>query len=134
MRRLLEMVHQQWLYRNAMVHMSLQDGLPRDKHEHILTRIEGCLGIDPGDLLEEDRVILQVDFKRLARSSATEKLEWITGMDSAMGAAEHIASGSRHALRMRYCRGSRPWMCLEYEAVQVDQEGSLRWRWRRKWV
>ncbi len=134
MRRLLEMVHQQWLYRNAMVHMSLQDGLPRDKHEHILTRIEGCLGIDPGDLLEEDRVILQVDFKRLARSSATEKLEWITGMDSAMGAAEHIARGSCHALRTRYCRGSRPRMRLEYEAVQVDQEGSLCWRWQRKRV
>jgi hypothetical protein len=102
------MVHQQWLYRNATVHMSLQDGLPRDKHEQILTRIEGCLGIDPGDLLEEDWVLLQVDFERLARSSATEKLEWIAGMDSAMGAAEHITSGSRHALRTRYCCGSRP--------------------------
>ena len=134
MHRLLEMVHQQWLYRNATVHMSLQDGLPRDKHEQILTRIEGCLGIDPGDLLEEDWVLLQVDFERLARSSATEKLEWIAGMDSAMGAAEHIASGSRHALRTGYCHGSWPWMRLEYEAVQVDQEGSLRWRRRHKRV
>jgi hypothetical protein len=75
MRRLLKMVHQQWPYRNATVHMSLQDGLPRDKHEQILTRIEGCMGIDPGDLLEEDRVLLQVDFERLTTSSATEKLE-----------------------------------------------------------
>ena len=63
MPQLLKMIHQQWLYRNAMVHMSLQDGLPRDKHEQILTRIEWCLGIDPGDLLEEDRVLLQVDFE-----------------------------------------------------------------------
>ena len=55
-------------------------------------------------------------------------------MDSAKWAAEHIASGSRHALRTGYCRGSWPRMRLEYEAVQVDQEGSLRWRWRRKWV
>ena len=61
MRRLLEMVHQQWLYHNATVHMSLHDGLPRDKHEQILMRIKGCLGIDPGDLLEEDRVLLQVE-------------------------------------------------------------------------
>ena len=75
MHQLLEMVHQQWLYRNATVNLSLQDGLPRDKHEQILTRIEGCLGIDPGDLLEEDWVLLQVDFERLSRSSATEKLE-----------------------------------------------------------
>ena len=132
--RLLEIVHQQWLYRNATVHMSLQDGLPRDKHEQILTRIEGCLGIDPGDLLEEDRVLLQVDFERLATSSATEKLEWITEMDSAMGAAEHIAGGSCHALHTRYCRGSRPRMRLEYEVVQVNQEGSLCWCRQRKRV
>jgi hypothetical protein len=114
--------------------MSLQDGLPSDKHEQILTRIEGCLGIVPGDLLEEDWVLLQVDFERLARSSATEKLEWIAGMDSAMGVAEHIASGSCHALRTRNCRGSWLWMLLEYEAVQVNQEGSLRWRWQCKRV
>ena len=126
MRRLLEMVHQQWLYRNAMVHMSLQDGLPRDKHEQILTCIKDCLGIDPGDLLEEDRVLPQVDFKRLATSFAAEKLKWIAGMDSAMGAVEHIAGGCCHALHMRYCRGSQPRMRLEYEAVQVNQEGSLR--------
>ncbi len=63
MRRLLTMVHQQWLYRNAMVHMSLQDGLPRDKHEQILRRIKHCLGTDLGDLLEEDRVLFQVDFE-----------------------------------------------------------------------
>ena len=132
MRQLLKMVHQQWLYRNAMVHMSLQDGLPRDKHEQILMRIKGCLGIDPGDLLEEDRVLLQVDFERLATSSAAEKLEWIVGMDAAMGAAEHIAGGSCHALHTGYCRGSRPRMRLEYEAVQVDQEGSLHWRRQRK--
>jgi hypothetical protein len=55
-------------------------------------------------------------------------------MDSAVGAAEHIASGSCHALRTRYCCGSRPRMRLEYEAVQVDQEGSLRWRQQRKRV
>ena len=79
-------------------------------------------------------MLLQVDFERLARSSATEKLEWIAGMDSVMGAAEHIARGSRHALHTRYCRGSRLQMHLEYEAVQVDQEGSLRWCWRRKRV
>jgi hypothetical protein len=134
MRRLLETVHQQWLYRNATVHMALQDGLTRDKHDQILVRIEGCLGIDPGDLLEEDRVLLQVDFERLATGSATEKLEWIAGMDSTMGAAEHIAGGSCQALRTRYCHGSRPQMRLEYEAVQVDQEGSLRWRRQHKQV
>ena len=63
-----------------------------------------------------------------------EKLEWIAGMDSAMGVAEHVAGGSRHALHTRYCHGSQPRMRLEYEAVQVNQEGSLPWYRQHKWT
>ena len=70
-------------------------------------------------------------YLNLAKLEA-EKLEWIARMDSAMGAAEHIAGGSCHALHTRYCRGSQPRMRLEYEAVQVDQEGSLPWHRRCK--
>ena len=132
--RLLEIVHQQWLYRNATVHMALQDGLPQAKHEEILAQIENCLGIDLSDLLEEDHVLLRVDFELLAVGTATKKLEWIAGMESAMGAADHIACGSCQALRTRYCRGSCPRMQLEYEAVQVDQEGSMHWRRQRKQI
>ncbi len=65
-------------------------------------------------------------YLNLAKLEA-EKLEWIAGMDSAMGAAEHIAGSSRHALLKRYCCGSQPRMRLEYEAVQVNQEGSIPW-------
>ena len=132
MRCLLKTFHQQWLYRNATVHMALQNGLPQAKHKEILAQIEDCLGIDPGDLLEEDHVLLRVDFKRLATGSATEKLEWIVGMESAIEAADHIARGSRQALRTRYCRGRQPWMRLEYDAIQVNREGSIQWRRRRK--
>ena len=117
-----------------MVHMALQNGLPQAKHKEILTQIEDCLGIDPGDLLEEDNVLLRVDFERLVTGSATKTLEWIAGMESAMGVADHIAHGSRQALRTSYCQGSRPRMRLEYEAVQVGREGSMRWRHRRKWI
>ena len=70
-------------------------------------------------------------YLNLAKLEA-EKLEWIAGMDSAMGAAEHIAGGSCHALHTRYCRGSRLRMRLEYEAVQADQEGSLPWHRQHK--
>ncbi len=43
MRRLLETVHQQWLYRNATVHVKLKDGMTASQHEAILVRIEECL-------------------------------------------------------------------------------------------
>ena len=70
-------------------------------------------------------------YLNLAKLEA-EKLEWIAGMDSAMGAAEHIVGGSRTALHTRYCHGSRLRMRLEYEVVQVNQEGSLPWHRQRK--
>ena len=73
-------------------------------------------------------MLLRVDFDRTRQEFGHRE----AGMDRGdglfhMGAAEHIASGSRHALRTRYCRGSRPHMRLGYAAVQVDQEGSLHW-------
>jgi hypothetical protein len=126
------MVHKQWLYRNATVHMELKDGMMLEQHKTILTRIETCLGIDPGDLLKEDWALLQVDFAQLATGPAKDKLEWVAGMDSAMGAAERVARGSCQAVRTRYCQGSRPHTRLDYEAVLVDSEGSMRWRCCRK--
>jgi hypothetical protein len=63
MRSLLEIVHQQWLYRNATVHMKLKDGMTMEQHQLILTRIEECLKIDPSDLLEENQGLLHLDFE-----------------------------------------------------------------------
>jgi hypothetical protein len=134
MRRLLKIVHQQWLYRNATVHMKLEDNLTADQHRQILTRIEECLEIDPEDLLDENRDLLQLDFERLATGPVKDKMEWIAEMESAMGAAEHVSYGSRHTVRTRYCTGRRPRARIEYEAVLVDQEGSMKWRRRRKRV
>ncbi len=56
MRRLLEIVHQQWLYCNATVHMNLDDRITADQHNRILTRMEELLEINPDDLLTEIRL------------------------------------------------------------------------------
>jgi hypothetical protein len=85
------------------------------------------MGINPGDLLKEDRALLQVDLAQLATGPVKDKLEWVAGMDTAMGAAEHVTRGSRQAVRARYFRGSRSRARLEYEAVLVDSKGSMRW-------
>ncbi len=134
MRRLLEIVHQQWLYRNATVHMKLKDGITSAQHILILKRIEECLEIDPEELLKKNKDLLYADFTQLAIGPVKNKLEWIAEMDSGMRAAEHVVRGSRQTVRTRYCAGSRPWARLEYEAVLVDGEGSMKWRRRRKRV
>ena len=41
------------------------------------------------------------------------------------GVAEHVARGSRQAIRTRYCVGVHPGLQKEYESMIVDAEGSM---------
>jgi hypothetical protein len=59
-------------------------------------------------------------------------VEWISEIETAQRAAEHVARGSRQAIRTWYCVGKRPRVQKEYESVIVDAEGSMKWRQRRK--
>ena len=90
--------------------------------------MEGFLRTDPEQLLEEHCHLLFSNFVALASGPIKDKLEWISKMDSALGAASHMARGSRQAVRTRYCRESRHRLQMEYESVLVDAEGSMRWR------
>jgi hypothetical protein len=133
MQRLLQMTHAQWAYRNAMVHLEVKDGRMAAAHKTIFESMEGFLHTDLEQLLEEHHHLLFSDFAALASGPTKNKLEWISEIDSALGAASHVARGSQHALRTRYCRGCRPCAQTEYELFLADAEGSMRW-WRRcKW-
>ncbi len=112
-RQLLKTLHQQWFYCNATVHMKLKDSMIASQHKAILGRIEDYL--NPSVLLEENRDLLCADFQWLATSLTKEKLEWIAGMESAMGAVEQVTNGSHQALRTHFCAGSCPQAWLEYE-------------------
>jgi hypothetical protein len=96
--------------------------------------MEGFLHTDLEQLLEEHRHLLLSDFAVLASGPTKDKMEWISEIDSVLGAASHVARGSQHTLRTRYFRGCRPCAQMEYELVLVDAERSMRW-WRRcKWL
>jgi hypothetical protein len=89
---------------------------------------EGFLYTDPEQLLEEHHHLLFSDFAALASSPIKDKLDWISEIDSALGAASHVAHGSQHAVRTRYCQGHWPRAQTEYKLVLVDAEGSMQWR------
>ena len=72
--------------------------------------------------------MLHADFKQLASGFAKDKGEWVE-MESAMGAAEHVAKGSHQTVyTSRYCIGSHPGAQMEYEAILVDREAHMQWR------
>jgi hypothetical protein len=94
MQRLLQMTHAQWAYRNAMVHLEVKGGRTAATHKIILKTMEGFLHTNPEQLLEEHCHLLFSDFVALASGPTKDKLEWISAIDSALGAASHMARGS----------------------------------------
>jgi hypothetical protein len=127
-RRLLQMTHAQWAYRNATVHLEVKEGWTATAHKTILEIMEGFLHTDPEQLLEKHCHLLFSDFAALSSSPTKDKLELISEIDSALGAVSHMAHGSQHVVQTRYCRGRWPCAQTEYKLVLVDAEGSMRWR------
>jgi hypothetical protein len=88
------MTHTQWAYRNATAHLEGKEGPTAAAHKTILGTIEGFLHTDPEQLLEEHHHLLFSDFAALASGPIKDKLGWISEIDSALGAASHVARGS----------------------------------------
>jgi len=129
------MTHAQFVYCNTSVHLKVKEGQTATAHETIIETMEGFLHTDPEQLLEEHRHLLFSDFGALAAGPTKDKLEWLLEMDSALGAASHVAPGSRHTVDMVLPRQPsleadrvqvsphRPRM--EYAMVQMPQTGLI---------
>jgi hypothetical protein len=132
MSKLLQITHQQWMYRNATVHLKIKDGCTVVQHQQALDNIERCLDTDPEELLQEHSHLLFTNFKNLATGPIKDKRQWVAEFEAARSAAHHAGKGLKVALRTRYSRRKFPQLQRVEESVQVDKEGSLRWRrWKR---
>ena len=129
MRRLLQMTHQQWSYRNATVHLKI-DGCTRIEHNQLLEEIDRCLDSDPGVLLRDHRQLMFADFEKLAKGTVNDKQLWVAEFHAARSLARHVGTGTRVTLRTRYPQAKHPRMQTVRETVQADSHGSLRWRRR----
>ena len=89
MERLLRLIHCQWSMRNAKVHFKCSDGRTIAQHERILCRVYNLLCMDPLDLEEEDRCLLDEDFGTLGSALDDCKETWIANMDAALLYAAH---------------------------------------------
>jgi hypothetical protein len=135
MRRLLQITHQQWTYRNATVHLKIKDGRTRAEHETLVAEILECAHVDPDDLLAEHRHLVGCNFMKLVTGPVKDKVEFVAEMRAARSLVRHIAKGTGAALKTRYAgksRGKRPRRNIIIEEVVVDNEGSLRWRRRKR--
>ena len=110
-RRLLERIQRQWLYRNATVHYKVSDGLMTQQHKTIMEEINNMItDVDPTDLLPEHRRLLNVDYEKMGEGKAEHRHIWLAAMEYVVSAANYIIQGARQALRPRYCTGPGPYV------------------------
>ena len=112
--------------------MKVRGGLTQTQHNRLMNTIENYLHVDPMTLLPEDRRLLTVDFDALADAPTVDQETWAAETETAVSAAGHIRDGSRQALQSRYFSGHNPPLPVIDEESEIDDEGSIRWRRRRR--
>lgn len=75
--QLLGMVHEQWTYRNGVVHKRDEDGLNRLQKAELSIRIRAQLGQGSSGLEEEDKFLLSPDYKEICKWEKHKKLAWL---------------------------------------------------------
>jgi hypothetical protein len=65
--KLHNMIHQQWVYRNLVIHFKSKDGLTVPEHHEILNWIESYSLVDPDILLPLHQFLFEADFQALGR-------------------------------------------------------------------
>ena len=97
-----------------------------------MKRCEEYIKLEPLDLLPEHRDLLKMDFVELGEGPAIDRQFWAADMEAAVAAADHVRRGHAQALRTRYESGSMQRLGSVRVDVLVDNEGSIRWRRRRR--
>ena len=113
--------------RNAKVHFKRSDGRTIAQHEQILSRVRDLLCTDPLDLEEEDRYLLDEDFEALGSSLDDCKETWIANMEAALSYAAHRRCRATTVATTNSTMDSN-----RQTPAQIDTEGSLKYRRRRK--
>lgn len=131
-RRLLELTHRQWIYRDTAVHFVADGGLTLAQHKQLMKDVEKCAGTDPEDLLPENRTLLDVDFGVLGEGEVMDRKLCVAEMETTTAAAAHVARVTTQALRSRYCIGASYDTRRTLVPMEVDTEGSIQRKRRRR--
>ena len=71
------------------MHLPSLDGKTLSEHTAIHDEIKNLLTINPTELLERDRSILDIDFDALGTGPTEHRLIWTASMNTALTAAQH---------------------------------------------
>ena len=102
-RRLIDISHGQWLYRNFTLHNNTNGYLLLQRQEEVLARITQLAASDPSELPEESRFLLEMEPSSLETAPLLQQEYWAAAMKAALIAGRRVArpSFSRSPCRLQ---------------------------------
>ena len=91
----LHISHSQWLFRNESLHHASTGYLRLQRRRDLLHEIGKLADLDPKDVPESRRHLLEVDFSRLASSSDVSQAYWVYAVQAAQKAGQRRARSRR---------------------------------------
>ena len=105
--KVIDISHNQWLYRNFTLHNKLNGYLCLQQQERIIREVATLSVSDPAVIPSESRFLLEVELtSSLDAASMSTQLHWIHAMKAALTAGRRTARQRRHPTRPHLNRPS----------------------------
>jgi hypothetical protein len=107
--KLLHITHGQWIYRNISRHHTKLGLLKDMERRQLLVEIDRLMSIDPSEVPEESKFLLEIDFRAIRVASTEQQSYWVHAVHAA------VKTGRRAA---RYKHRDRPTIAKAVDSKQ----------------
>ena len=89
--KLLQVSHSQWVFRNTTLHDAVRGTIKLQRRREVLQEIERLAEVDPDEVAQESRFLLEMDFSTLTRAPVERQSYWVYAMRAAWKAGKRRA-------------------------------------------
>ena len=89
--KLLHITHGQWIYRNISRHHAKLGLLKEVERRNLLVEIDRLMSIDPSEVPEESKFLLEIDFRAIRVASTERQSYWVHAVRAAVKAERRAA-------------------------------------------
>lgn len=88
---LLHITHGQWIYRNISRHHHIYGLLKSTERRELLREIDKFMRVDPEEVPEESRFLLEIDFQQFRHERTEKQSYWVHAIRAAVKAGRRVA-------------------------------------------
>jgi hypothetical protein len=123
--RLLHLTHGQWIYRNISRHHHIYGLLKSTERRALLREIDQYMRVDPEEVPEESRFLLEIDFQQIRHERTEKQSYWVHAIRAAVKAGRR-AKRYKHrqkAVALSACTLQEPRPAPPYQYGAMDIRG-----------